>query len=78
MSETAADADEGGALSTSPRWQLVALALGGLILPGVVSYFLDAAGYGILSDFVFVSGYAVAVFLGWYGWIRPLDITGPE
>ncbi len=75
MSEPGANAEES---KTPPRSMLFALALGGLVLPGVVSYFLAGAGFPLLSDFVFVSGYAAAVFVGWYGWIRPLDISGPD
>jgi hypothetical protein len=63
---------------TPPRSLLVALFLGGIVLPGVVSYVLNAAEFTLISDVVWVSGYAIAVFLAWYGWIRPLDITGPD
>jgi len=61
-----------------PRSVVVTLVLGGIILPGVVSYLLDGAGYTLASDIAWVGGYALGVFLAWYGWIRPLDITGPD
>lgn len=77
--DTDTDSERGdSAANTPPRSLFVALVLGGLILPGVVSYFLDSANFVFLSDVVFVSGYAVVVFLAWYGWIRPIDIVGPD
>ncbi|QOS12480.1 uncharacterized protein HfgLR_11715 [Haloferax gibbonsii] len=57
---------------------LAAVVTLGIVLPGVARRFLGEAGYTDLGMVVFVLGYAGMVFVVWYGWIRPLDITGPS
>ncbi|ELZ66373.1 hypothetical protein C5B91_10195 [Haloferax sp. Atlit-10N] len=57
---------------------LAAVVTLGIVLPGVARRFLGEAGYNDLGMVVFVLGYAGMVFVVWYGWIRPLDITGPS
>lgn len=53
------------------------LALG-VIIPGVADYVLKSAGYPTLGGIAFASGYGLALFVVWYVWFRPLDITGPS
>ena len=49
----------------------------GIVLPGVANYFLNQAGASTLGSLVWAVGYASMVLVVWYGWIRPLDLTGP-
>lgn len=49
----------------------------GIVLPGVANYLLNQAGAPTAGAFVWAAGYASMVFVVWYGWIRPLDLTGP-
>jgi hypothetical protein len=49
----------------------------GVILPGVTNYALNAAGASTAGAVVWAVGYASMVLVVWYGWIRPLDRTGP-
>ncbi|MCO8265603.1 hypothetical protein ACOZ4B_07565 [Haloferax prahovense] len=57
---------------------LAAVVTLGIVIPGVARRLLGEAGYNDLGMVVFVLGYAGMVFVVWYGWIRPLDITGPS
>lgn len=66
-----------GSLFTRGRLFLVAVVTLGIIVPGLARRLLGEAGYATLGMAVFVLGYAGMVFVVWYGWIRPLDITGP-
>jgi hypothetical protein len=54
---------------------LLVLGIGG---SGLARGFLAEQGYNVLGSAVFVTGYGTMVFLLWWGWIRPLDITGPS
>jgi len=54
---------------------LLVLGIGG---SGLARGLLAEQGYDALGSTVFVIGYGTMVFLLWYGWIRPLDITGPS
>ncbi|RDZ35021.1 MULTISPECIES: hypothetical protein [unclassified Haloferax] len=56
---------------------LAAVVTLGIVLPGVARRLLGEAGYNDLGMVVFTLGYAGMVVIVWYGWIRPLDITGP-
>jgi len=51
------------------------LGIGG---SGLARGFLTERGYGALGSAVFVVGYGTMVLLLWWGWIRPLNITGPS
>lgn len=50
----------------------------GIIGTGVIRRLLGMAGYNTLGRLVFLLGYAGMVLVIWYGWIRPLDIVGPD
>lgn len=63
---------------TRDRLLLVAVVLVGVVGSGVARWALGQAGFNNLGRLVFVMGYGGMVFAVWYGWIRPLDITGPD
>lgn len=50
----------------------------GVVLPGVSNYALNAAGAPTAGSAVWALGYASMVVVVWHGWIRPLDLTGPN
>ena len=50
----------------------------GIAGSGVARWGLGQLGLDTLGMLVFVMGYGGMVFVIWYGWIRPLDITGPQ
>lgn len=60
------------------RLLLAAVLLVGVAGTGIVRRQLGVMGYNAIGRVVFVLGYGGTVFLVWYGWIRPLDITGPD
>jgi hypothetical protein len=45
---------------------------------GLMRGLLVERGYDAIGSAVFVVGYGTMVVLLWYGWVRPLDITGPR
>ena len=74
------DTDEDGdeaPFFTRDKLLLVTVVVAGIVLPGIARRFLGEAGYSGLGTIVFVLGYAGMIFLVWYGWIRPLNLTGP-
>ncbi|WP_049935712.1 hypothetical protein [Haloplanus natans] len=54
---------------------LLVLGIGG---SGIARGFLSEQGHDALGSAVFVLGYGTMVLLLWWGWLRPLDITGPS
>jgi hypothetical protein len=54
---------------------ILVLGIGG---SGIARGLLAERGYDALGSAVFVIGYGSMVVLLWYGWIRPLEITGPS
>ncbi|WP_435068837.1 hypothetical protein [Haloplanus sp. C73] len=54
---------------------LLVVGIGG---SGLARGLLAEQGYDALGSAVFVVGYGTMVVVLWYGWIRPLDITGPS
>lgn len=58
---------------------LAAVVVGGVVLTGVVDFLL-ATVYGRvdLARIAWVVGYGATVLVAWWGWIRPLDLTGPD
>ncbi len=62
-----------------PSWRLLlAVAAVGVVVPGVLHYWLARAGFELAADAVWVGGYGLAVVAVWYWWIRPLDLGGPS
>ena len=63
---------------TPDRLLLIAVLFVGIVGSGLARRALGVAGYTNLGRLVFLLGYAGMVFTLWYGWVRPLDITGPR
>lgn len=63
---------------TRDKLLLVALLFVGVAGSGIVRRLLGELGYDALGAVVFVLGYGGMVVAIWYGWIRPMDITGPD
>lgn len=59
------------------RLLLVAVVAAGIVVPGVANYWLASTGNPTLGTAVWVGGYGLMVLVVWYGWIRPLDLSGP-
>ena len=57
---------------------LALILLVGIAGSGVARWGLGQLGFNTLGRIVFIMGYGGMVFVIWYGWIRPLDITGPK
>jgi len=57
---------------------LAAILLLAIAGTGLVRRYLGLVGLNGLGRVVFLLGYGGTVLAIWYGWIRPLDITGPE
>ena len=70
--------DDWRALLTHDRVLLAVVLVVGIAGTGIVRRQLGLLGYNALGRLVFVMGYGGTVFVVWYGWIRPLDITGPS
>lgn len=57
---------------------LIALVLfTGIAGTGVVRRLLGEMGYNGIGRIVFVLGYGSMVFVLWFVWLRPLELTGP-
>ena len=67
-----------GAALRSDAFLLAVVLLVGVVGSGVVRWWLGQLGYTTVGMAVYAIGYTGMVFTVWYGWIRPLDITGPE
>lgn len=63
---------------TRDRLLLAAVLVIGIAGTGIVRRQLGLLGFNELGRVVFIVGYGLTVFAVWYGWIRPLDITGPD
>jgi len=74
------DADDEGQLFelTRDKLLLAALLLVGIAGSGLARRFLGELGYNDLGALVYVLGYGGMVVAIWYGWIRPMDLTGPD
>ncbi|MFC6785049.1 hypothetical protein ACFQFH_19425 [Halobaculum halobium] len=62
---------------TRDRLLLAVVLVVGIAGTGIVRRQLGLLGFNELGRVVFILGYGLTVFAVWYGWIRPLDITGP-
>jgi len=72
-----ADTDLREFLSTDVVLLAVILFVG-IAGSGVARWGLGQLGLTTLGELVFIMGYGGMVVVLWYGWIRPLEITGPE
>ncbi|MFD1633141.1 hypothetical protein ACOZ4L_12370 [Haloplanus ruber] len=57
---------------------VIAILVVGIGGSGIARGLLVERGLDALGSVVFVLGYGTMVVLLWWGWIRPLDITGPS
>ncbi|WP_435127869.1 hypothetical protein [Halobaculum sp. D14] len=73
-----ADTDGFSRHVTRDRLLLALVLLVGIAGTGIVRRQLGVLGYNWLGRLVFIFGYGGTVFVVWYGWIRPLDLTGPD
>ncbi|QCJ46250.1 MULTISPECIES: hypothetical protein [Haloprofundus] len=71
-------ADSDDELITYDNLLLILILFTGIVGTGVVRWVLGNLGYNGVGRVVFAVGYGAMVFVLWYGWIRPLDITGPS
>ncbi|ADJ14108.1 hypothetical protein [Halalkalicoccus jeotgali] len=63
----------------SSKAAFVLVLVTGILVPGVMNYvFSVVLDQQMLGRIVWVVGYTLMIAVVWYGWIRPLDITGPE
>lgn len=62
---------------TRDRLLLAVVLVVGIAGTGILRRQLGVLGYNDLGRLVFILGYGGTVFVVWYGWIRPIDITGP-
>lgn len=78
--DTTGESDDEGGLFELTRDKLIvaALLLVGVAGSGIARRLLGELGYNDLGALVYLLGYGGMVGALWYGWIRPLDITGPD
>ena len=66
------------ALLSSDTLLLAVVMFLGVAGSGVAAWGFRQLGLPRLGDLLYIAGYGGMVFVVWYGWIRPLDLTGPE
>ncbi|MUV56521.1 hypothetical protein GJ632_03170 [Halogeometricum sp. CBA1124] len=78
--ETTVESDGESSMFALTRDKLLLLVVlfVGIAGTGLVRRFLGELGYNGVGRLVFILGYGGMVFIVWYGWIRPMDITGPQ
>ena len=60
----------------SEKVQFAMMLAATIVLPGLMDYALNAAGYSNLGGIVWAVGYGFGVIAIWHIWIRPLDLSG--
>ncbi len=66
-------------MALSGKAAFVLVLVTGIVVPGVMNYVLSVAlGQPTLGRIVWALGYTLMIAVLWYGWLRPLDLTGPE
>jgi hypothetical protein len=63
---------------TRDKLLVAALLLVGIAGSGLARRTLGELGYDDLGALVYILGYGGMVVALWYGWIRPMDLTGPD
>jgi hypothetical protein len=58
------------------RRAFVVVVLAGVAGTGILVRLVTAAGYPTLASLCWAVGYGGMVLVLWYGWLRPLDLTG--
>ncbi|WP_224334542.1 hypothetical protein [Haloprofundus halobius] len=71
-------AESDGGHLTRDNLLLILILFTGIVGSGIARRLLGELGYNGVGRVVFVLGYGGMIFALWYGWIRPLDITGPS
>ena len=56
---------------------LVGLLVVGVVGPGLLRWWFETLGMSLLGTIVFALGYGTMVIGVWYGWVRPIDFSGP-
>lgn len=64
-------------MELSSRQTFVAVLVTGLVGTGLLVRLLNELGYFTAGVVIWIIGYGGTVLILWYGWIRPLDLTGP-
>lgn len=54
------------------------VVVAGIVVPGLANFALTTVGFDTLGSAVWALGYGTMAVVLWYGWLRPLDITGPD
>ncbi|MCL9816581.1 hypothetical protein [Natronocalculus amylovorans] len=63
---------------TSDRLLLALVLFAGIAGSGVARRLFGEAGFDTVGQVVFIMGYGGMVVVLWYGWLRHIDIRGPE
>jgi hypothetical protein len=60
------------------RGGFVLVVLVGVLVPGLTNHVLSQSGYHTLGSVVWAVGYAAMAIVLYLGWVRPLELTGPD
>lgn len=63
-------------MSNGSRAAFAMVLLVGVAGNGISVYLLNRAGLSTLGSVVWAVGYGTTILVLWYGWLRPMDITG--
>jgi len=58
------------------RKAFAVVLLVGIAGTGIAVRLVNGAGYSLLGSALWVVGYGTTIFVLWYGWLRPLDLSG--
>jgi hypothetical protein len=72
------DDEEGLFELTRDKLLMATLLLVGIAGSGLARRLLGELGYNDVGALVYIVGYGGMVVAIWYGWIRPMEITGPD
>lgn len=64
-------------MDLSSRQSFVAVLVVGLLGTGLLVRGLNMAGHFTAGVGAWIVGYGGTVLVLWYGWVRPLDLSGP-
>lgn len=65
-------------LGFGSRGGFALVVIAGIVVPGLTNYALSSAGYDALGSVFWFMGYLTVAVVLYLGWLRPLDITGPD
>jgi hypothetical protein len=60
------------------RGGFVIVVVTGVLVPGVTNHVLSQSGYHALGSAAWAVGYAAMAAVLYVGWVRPLELTGPD